>query len=305
MEWVEGARKFGNKLWNAARFVLGHIEPGSVPAAGGYPESPGPESAWILSRLAAVVDRFDELSDEYRFSDAYGLLYNFAWSEVFDWYLELSKAALADDASAVETRQTLGVVLRDLLKLFHPAIPYLTEELWKELVGEGLLAGSSWPDPPETSSPQSMGVFQELVGGIRRFRSSHQLSPRLALEVLIADPESVAEPWWERQLESLVAVTAEFGEAPDEDGFTRVVAGAVQGFLPLEGVVDLDAERARVERALAGAQEDFAMADKKLSNPNFRDRAPADIVAKEEDKRSEAEATVAKLQAQLDELGAS
>ena len=127
-----------------------------------------------------------------------------------------------------------------------------------------------------------MEVFQELVGGIRRFRSSHQLSPRLALEVLIADPESVAEPWWERQLESLVAVTAEFGEAPDADGFTRVVAGAVQGFLPLEGVVDLDAERARLERALAGAQEDFAMADKKLSNPNFRDRAPADIVAKEE-----------------------
>jgi valyl-tRNA synthetase len=115
----------------------------------------------------------------------------------------------------------------------------------------------------------------------------------------------VAEPWWERQLESLVAVTAEFGDPPDSDGFTRVVAGAVQGFLPLEGVVDLDAERARVERALAGAQEDFALADKKLSNPNFRDRAPADIVAKEEAKRSEAEATVGKLQAQLDELGAS
>ena len=83
------------------------------------------------------------------------------------------------------------------------------------------------------------------------------------------------------------------------------MAGAVQGFLPLEGVVDLDAERARLERALAGAQEDFAMADKKLSNPKFRDRAPADIVAKEEAKRSAAEATVAKLQAQLDELGDS
>ncbi len=305
MEWVEGARKFGNKLWNAARFVLGHVDSGSVPADGGYPESPGPESAWILSRLAAVVERFDELSDEYRFSDAYGLLYNFAWSEVFDWYLELSKAALADEASAPQTRQTLGVVLRDLLKLFHPAIPYLTEELWKEVVGDGLLAGARWPDPPPTAAPQSMAVFQELVGGIRRFRSSHQLSPRHALELRIADPESVIESWWERQLKSLVAVTAEFGDAPDSDGFTRVVAGPIQGFLPLEGVVDLDAERARLERALAGAEADFAVADKKLSNPSFRDRAPAEIVTKEEAKQAEAEATIAKLRAQLDELGDS
>ncbi|NNC92795.1 MAG: valine--tRNA ligase, partial [Acidimicrobiia bacterium] len=303
MEWVEGARKFGNKLWNAARFVLGHVDAGSVPGTGGYPEDPGPESAWILSRLAEVVERFDELSDEYRFSDAYGLLYNFAWSEVFDWYLELSKAALADDASAAETRQTLGIVLRDLLKLFHPAIPYLTEELWNELVGEGLLAGSTWPDPPEVASPASMDVFQELVGGVRRFRSSHQLSPRQQLEVLIADPESAAEPWWERQLQSLVAVTARFGAAPDTDGFTRIVAGTVQGFIPLAGVVDLDAERDRLHRALATAEQDFGVADKKLSNPSFRDRAPAEIVAKEEQKRAEAEATLAKLRAQLDELG--
>jgi len=302
MEWVEGARKFGNKLWNAARFVLGHVEVGTVPAEGGYPENPGPEAAWILGRLRAVVDRFDELADEYRFSDAYGLLYNFAWSEVFDWYLELSKAALEEEASAVETRQTLGVVLRDLLKLFHPAIPYLTEELWKEVVVDGLVAGAGWPDPPAEEVPPSMDVFQELVGGIRRFRSSHQLSPRQELHVYVADPQAVAEAWWPRQLASLVSVIPEVGEPASTEGFTRVVAGPVQGFLPLEGVVDLDAERSRLERALAGAEEDFALADRKLSNPKFRDRAPADIVAKEEQKRTEAEATIAKLSSQLGEL---
>ncbi|MGI9648933.1 MAG: class I tRNA ligase family protein, partial [Acidimicrobiia bacterium] len=289
-------------LWNAARFVLGHVEAGRVPADGGYPEDPGPEAAWILGRLRAVVDRFDQLSDEYRFSDAYGLLYNFAWSEAFDWYLELSKAALEDEASAAETRQTLGVVLRDLLKLFHPAIPYLTEELWKEVVADGLLAGAAWPDPPVVAVPPSMEVFQELVGGVRRFRSSHQLSPRQELHVQVADPESVAEDWWPRQLASLVAVVPEVGEPDSTDGFTRIVAGPVQGFVPLEGVVDLDAERARLERSLAGAEEDFALADRKLSNPKFRDRAPADIVAKEEQKRTEAEATIAKLRSQLAEL---
>ncbi|NNF09932.1 MAG: valine--tRNA ligase [Acidimicrobiia bacterium] len=302
MEWVEGARKFGNKLWNATRFVLGHIEPGSVPADGGYPETPGPEAAWILSRLTDVLARFDELADDYRFSDAYGMLYNFAWSEVFDWYLELSKAAL-DNEAAAETRQTLGVVLRDLLKAFHPAIPYLTEELWKEVVGDGLLAGSSWPEPPPVAGPASMGVFQELVSGIRRFRASHQLPGRQQIAVHVAGGEDI-EDWWAPQLDSLVAATVHAGKPPSTEGFTRVVAGPVEAFIPLEGVVDLEAETTRLQRALAGAEEDFALADRKLSNPSFRDKAPADIVAGEEQKRSDAEARMEKLRAQLAELGA-
>ena len=273
-----------------------------MPAHGGYPDDPGPEAAWILSRLADVLRRFDQLADEYRFSDAYGLLYNFAWSEVFDWYLELSKAALDDQETARRTQQTLGVVLRDLLKLFHPAIPYLTEELWNELVGDGLLAGAEWPTPPQAAAPKSMDAFQELVGGIRRFRASHQLSPRQGLQMLVTDPDSIAESWWPRQLESLVAVATESGQ-PTAGRYTRVVAGSLQGFLPLDGVVDLDAERARLERALGAAEEDFELADRKLSNPSFRDRAPAEVVTKDEQKRKEAEATIAKLRAQLDELG--
>ena len=306
MEWVEGARKFGNKLWNAARFVLGHIEPGSVPAAGGYPESPGPESAWILSRLAAVVDRFDELSDEYRFSDAYGLLYNFAWSEVFDWYLELSKAALADDASAVETRQTLGVVLRDLLKLFHPAIPVpdrgaVEGARGRRPAGRIVLAG-----PARTP----LAALDGRLSGARRrdsaipvlasavtppgARGSHRRS-RVGCRAMVGTAAGIPR----RRHRPSSAMP------PTQTASPASWPAPCRASLPLEGVVDLDAERARLQRALATAEEDFAVADKKLSNPNFRDRAPADIVAKEEQKRAEAEATVAKLRAQLDELGDS
>lgn len=303
LEWVEGTRKFGNKIWNATRFVLGHLESHSVPASGGYPAEPGPEAAWILSRLGEVQGRFDQLLDEYRFSDAYGLLYNFAWSEVFDWYIELSKAALADPAGADETRQTLGVVLRDLLKLFHPAIPFLTEELWSELVGEGLLAGAGWPEVPAVAGSPSMSVFQDLVSSVRQFRSSHQLSPRRHLEMALVDPEGVAEPWWDGQLQSLAAVSVTPGNAPEDDGYTRVVAGPVQGFLSLEGVVDIGAERARIQKALAATQADLAQAEKKLANSDFRDKAPPDVVAKEEAKAAEARATVEKLQPQLDALG--
>ena len=139
----------------------------------------------------------------------YSLLYNFAWSEVFDWFIELSKA-LTDGPEADEVKATLGVVLRDIIKLFHPVIPFLTEELWSELVGEGFVAASSWPTIPAVDSSRSMGAFQEVVSGIRQFRSTHQLSPKAPLAAVINDPESVAEPWWDRQLASLANATATF-----------------------------------------------------------------------------------------------
>ena len=115
-----------------------------------------PPSRWILARLHETVAEFDRLLDEYRFSDAYGLLYTFAWSEVFDWYLEMAKTPLRNEEQ-LRPRRTLGVVIRDLLKLFHPVIPYVTEELWSELVGDGLVAAASWPTPPSVRRPHRNG----------------------------------------------------------------------------------------------------------------------------------------------------
>ncbi|MFQ5966898.1 MAG: valine--tRNA ligase [Acidimicrobiia bacterium] len=303
LDSVVAARKFANKLWNATRFVLSHVE--SAPAEGGYPESPGPVDSWILSRLAEVVARFDELSEGYRFSDAYGLLYNFAWSEVFDWYLELSKSQLTDPDLAEATGRTLGVVLRDLLKLFHPAIPFVTEELWGELISDGLLAGSTWPEPPtEYESPRSMGEFQELVTGVRRLRAEHGLSPRHPLNSRIRDPESVAESWWEPQLPALAAVDPVFGDVPDDlSGWTKVLAGSVEAFVPVAGLVDLEAERERLERSVATVRDDLAMAETKLAKNEFRERAPSEIVAKEESKANELRSRLEALERQLAQLG--
>ncbi len=163
VEWIDAARRFGNKLWNAVRFTLRHVETGGVPAHGGYPDDPGPVDAWILSRLDETLAQYDRLLDEYRFSDGIGLLYNFAWAEVFDWYLEMAKTLLQDEETAEQTRQTLGVVIRDLLALFHPVIPYLTEELWSELVGDGLVAASRWPEPSDATGPDGMAELQELI----------------------------------------------------------------------------------------------------------------------------------------------
>jgi valyl-tRNA synthetase len=301
MEWVEGTRKFGNKLWNGTRFVLRSVEAGSVPADGGYPEQPGEIDAWILSRLGIVSRRFDELCDQYRFSDAFGLLYSFTWSEVFDWYVEMSKGSLADEATAPATRQTLGVVIRDVIKLFHPAIPYLTEELWMNVVGDGFVAGANWPEVPSFAGPDEMEDVQALISGVRRFRAEQGISPRQDLVLRVHGGDGL-EAWSARLLSDLGAVTVESISDPPSDGHTRIVAGRYQGFIPLEGVIDTDAERERLMKRRDAAQQDLDRVEKKLGNASFVDRAPAEIVEKERGKQQELSDLVAKIQAQLDLL---
>ncbi len=301
--WTDASRRFGNKLWNALRFAVEHMEIRHVPADGGYPDDPGPEDAWILDRLAAVTAEFDRLFDEYRFSDAYGLLYNFAWAEAFDWYLEMAKTPLRDEERAPATRATLGAVLRDLLKLFHPAIPYLTEELWSELGDGSLLATASWPTPPAVDGPTSMTTLQDLVVRLRRFRSEHQISPKTPIEITLSDPDGVVESWWAQHLTALAGCTIVDDRQEAGGAMSRVIAGSVQAFIPLAGLVDVEAERTRLEKAIGDTEEDLARSNAKLSNEKFRDRAPAEVVAGEEAKVAAANERLAKLGAQLAELG--
>jgi valyl-tRNA synthetase len=301
-EWVDAARRFGNKLWNATRFAISHIGEGNVPADGGYPEDPGPEACWILSRLRSTVDRVDALLDEYRVSEAYDVVYSFAWSEAFDWYLELTKAPLRE-GDAADTIATLGVVIRDILKLLHPVMPYITEELWSHLVGDGFLAVATWPTPPVQTEPDGFDGFRALVHGIRRFRADHGLSPRRPLTVAVFDPEHNVEGWWGRQLEALVSVTSEPIESVPDGGHSRIVAGEIQAFISLEGVVDVGAERARLRKEIGDLEVLLARSQGKLENEAFVARAPAEVVDKERDRVRELEDRSAKLVAQLEELG--
>ncbi|GIU92233.1 MAG: hypothetical protein KatS3mg011_1139 [Acidimicrobiia bacterium] len=299
LERVAAARRFGNKVWNAIRYTLRHVEPRSVPPEGGYPSEPGPVDRWILGRLHQVAGEFDRLCDEYRFSDAFGLLYNFAWAEVFDWYVEMSKTMLRRGDGADTTRATLGVVMRDLLKLLHPAMPYLTEELWSHLVGEGLLAGAGWPEVPAYQGPEVMDDLRDLVAAVRRFRAEQGLPAKTPLRLSLHDPDGRLEAWGEALLEELASVELGRVDRPPTRGHTRVVAGSLQAFIPLEGVIDLEAERRRLEAALAEAEADLQRAEAKLSNPQFLERAPAEVVEKEKTKRAELSELVEKLRGQL------
>ncbi|MCH7668052.1 MAG: valine--tRNA ligase [Acidobacteria bacterium] len=301
--WVEAARKFGNKLWNGVRFVTMQLDGASVPANGGYPVNPTGPDAWILTRLHDVIAEYDTLLDRYRFSDAIGLLYTFVWSEVFDWYLELSKAMLRDPERAETTKQTLGVVIRDVLKVFHPVIPYVTEELWSEITGDGLLIVADWPAPPKVADPVSITVFQDLVSEIRRFRSEHSISPRKPFVANMVDDGAVAADWWSEQFNSLVNTDVSLGAPDTLVGHAHISAGGVDLYVVMEGLVDIEVERPRIEKAIQDAQSQLQRCTEKLDNANFRDLAPADIVAKEQAKLVEFGQLLAKLDHQLEQLG--
>ena len=303
-EWVDATRKFGNKLWNAVKFALIHIEAGTVPVDGGYPDNPGPADRWILSRLGQVGAEVDVLFDDYRLSDAFSSLYAFTWSEAFDWYLEMAKPTLAAGGEAAETtRATLGVVMRDILKYFHPAIPFVTEELYSHLVGDELLITASWPSVPTAEAPSGVDALQELIVGLRRFRAEHGISRRHELAPIVHDPDGLWGDWWNPMLTALAAVNPTVDEPPTAGGFSTVVAGSLRAFIPLEGLIDTDAERERLNKRLSQVTADLNQAEGKLANPNFADRAPAEVVAKEQAKAQEARDQIEALSAQLAEIG--
>ncbi len=301
-EWVDASRRFGNKLWNALRFAVEHVTIGAVPADGGYPQDPAPAEQWILSRLSTVAATYDGLLEEYKFSDAVALIYNFAWSEVFDWYLEMAKAPLRNEARAAATKATLGVVLRDLLKLLHPLIPFVTEELWSELVGEGMLITAAWPQPPAYPIPPGVETLQELIVGLRRFRAEHNLGAK-RLPLLIDDPQHLVADWWPAQLEALARVEPTLEAPATTTGHARIGAGPVQAFIPLAGLIDPEAECPRLRKAIADTEALLAAAHAKLHNSKFMERAPAEVVAKEQNKAADFTATLERLHSQLEQLG--
>ena len=236
---VEAARRFGNKLWNAVRFALRYTAAEGVPPPGGYPEDPSPEERWILSRLHEVAARFDEFFDEYRLNDAYGLLYNFAWAEVCDWSLELAKAPLRRGDPGTVAR-TLGVVLRDLLALLHPIMPFLTEELWSHLVGEGFVAtaavaGAPRPTRHRRASPSSRSWWGRSAASGPSTAWRRVTLSRWWWPTRRGSPPPGGRGSWR----AWPAVTpAWVARPPAGEGRTRLVVGPLEAFVSLAGAAD-------------------------------------------------------------------
>ncbi|MEU6039022.1 valine--tRNA ligase [Actinomadura sp. NPDC047616] len=295
-EWAQGSRNFCNKLWNATRFALmngAHVR-GELPS-----EGLTTVDRWVLSRLNKVIAEVDAHLESFEFAKACETLYHFAWDEVCDWYVELSKVQLDDAATADATRRVLGEVLDSLLRLLHPVIPFVTEELWTSLTGEETLVRAAWPQADaarhDDGAEALVASLQRLVTEVRRFRADQGLKPgqRVAAALEWGGSPLSGHEEGVRMLLRL--------DAPGE-GFSATASLPVEGVtvrLDTAGAIDVAAERKRLEKDLANARKEADQSRRKLGNESFMAKAPEAVVAKTRDRLSQAEADIARLESQL------
>ncbi|HEX2355951.1 MAG TPA: class I tRNA ligase family protein, partial [Micromonosporaceae bacterium] len=302
-EWCQGSRNFCNKLWNATRFALmnGATIEGDLPPAAEL----STVDRWILSRLQHVVAEVDEEFEAYELAKVCDTLYHFAWDDVCDWYVELTKPVIAEGRAAADRmRRVLGHVLDQLLRLLHPVIPFVTEELWTALTGGETVVTAAWPAVDEAylddQAEAELAGLQAVVTEVRRFRSDQGLRPgqRVAarLDGLASAGIAAHEPLI-RSLVRLEPVPADFAATA-----TVAVAGGVTVALDTRGSIDVIAERARLEKDLVAAAKEAAQCLAKLDNPAFVAKAPEQVVAKITARLAAAEADRERVAAALDAL---
>jgi valyl-tRNA synthetase len=258
---------------------------------------------WILSRLQHVIAEVDELFETYEYAKVCDTLYHFAWDDVCDWYLELSKPVLASE-NADNTRRVLGHVLDQLLRLLHPVIPFVTEELWIALTGGETVMKAAWPaaaeDLVDDAAEEELTALQKVVTEVRRFRSDQGLKPSQRVTAALTGLGNVGIDTHEGLIRSLARL-----DAPG-DGFTATatlaVTGAITVDLDTRGAIDVAAERARLEKDRAAAEKEAAQCRAKLGNEAFIGKAPEQVVQKIKDRLATAEADLTRIAAALEAL---
>ena len=279
---VEVNTRFVHKLWQAFRYLHTNLEgydPQATPALSVYDH-------WILARTGQAVSRIREALDGYKFNDAANELYNFSWGELCDWYLELSKQAIYGGGEGRQAAQhTLVTVFSALARVMHPIMPFLSEELWTRLPGSsGSVMVAPFPKtadfPSDDAVLAELAVLQEAITALRRLRSEMGLSPKLAFELLTRGEHAGVLARHAGAMKHLAGVTQQtalVGEPPA--GSATVVSRGVDMFLPLVGLVDLGAERIRLDKEIQRVDKDVSDIERRLNNPGFTDRAPAALVA--------------------------
>jgi valyl-tRNA synthetase len=309
---VVAARNFANKIWNAARLVLGARANRGTPLLPPE-EDRSPAERWLLSRHEACREEVERAMEEYRFADVAQTLHRFLWSEYCDWGLEMAKPRLYE-GEAGEREAVANVlvwVLERTLRLLHPVMPFVTEEVWQRFeVGRSIVV-ADWPEPhPELRDEDAERRFrfaEDLVNTVRSFRSGHGLGPGAPLQVRVradrAQQETLEELDGEiRRLARLDRLEAT-DDAGDAVGHARLVVDGADVLIPLAGVLDTDAECARIRTRLDGIAVTAERSARKLDTPGFVAKAAPEVVEKERGKLAALEEERAVLEAQLAELG--
>ncbi|MGB5452625.1 MAG: valine--tRNA ligase [Sedimenticolaceae bacterium] len=349
---IEGYRNFCNKLWNASRFVLMNVSTNIKGDTHSAPEGSKPEMAsinaedliadltsedyersiadrWILSRLQKTKQAVTAAIENYRFDQAAQAIYEFTWNEYCDWYLELCKPVLnnedATEAAKRGTRRTLLRVLESLLRLSHPIMPFITEEIWQRVAplagripaADGNVATSIMHQPfpvyrkalVNDAAETEMQWVMQFILGIRKIKGEMNIAPGKPVPVLLADSGENDREWAVRhraylnflaRTESITVL--EPGDAGPESATALV--GGMKVLIPLAGLIDKDAELARLEKEIARLRQDIERTGNKLSNPAFVDKAPAAVVQKERDKMANNDSALQNLSAQAQKIRA-
>ncbi|MEW2065551.1 valine--tRNA ligase [Streptomyces sp. NPDC007346] len=296
-DWVQGSAKFSNKIWNATRFALmnGATIEGDLPPV----EEMSVTDRWILSRLNKTVADVDAFYDDFQFAKISESLRHFAWDEVFDWYVELSKTTFfAGGRPAEVSGRVLGEVLDVMLRLLHPIVPFVTEALWTALTGRESIVIAQWPGDSgfrDDAAEKEIELVQQVVTEVRRFRNDQGLQPgqKVPAELTLSGTALAPHEAAIRQLLRL---------QPAGDGFQATaslpVAGATVA-LDLSGTIDVPAERKRLTKDLESARKEKAQAEGKLGNEAFLAKAPDNVVDKIRGRLTKAEADIERISAQL------
>ncbi|ABC98729.1 valyl-tRNA synthase [Synechococcus sp. 65AY6Li] len=316
---VEAARNFANKIWNASRFVLLNLE-GQTPAQLGSPAPEALELAdrWILSRLHSTATQVIEELEAYGLGEGARLLYSLIWDDFCDWYIELVKPRLRreDPTSKRTAQQVLASVLETILRLLHPWMPHITEEVWQLLTQANQATSISvqpYPTPdPSWVNPQlerEFGLVIQTISSLRNLRAEAGLKPHqtIAAFLVTADPDEqrilTTAQAYIRELAKVESLEITGSLARDPKQVAAAVVGTVQVLVPLAGLVDVEALRAKVQKDLAKLEKEAQGIRARLENPNFLNRANPEVVQASREQLAELEAQMQLLQARMEKLG--
>ncbi len=271
-DWIGGSRNFATKLWNATRFAMmnGATVAGDLPAT----DSLNAIDKWILSRLSETISETTDLLEKYEYARACELMYHFAWDDLCDWYLELSKETFAS-GNAEGTKRVLGFVLDQLFRLMHPVMPFITEQMWTTLTGGESLVVAQWPVANaahvDKKAEALISQLQEIITEVRRFRNDQGIKTSLKIPGRIVATGDIAK------YASAVAFVVRM-ELGDITPSAKCEAAGVTIEFDLTGSIDVVAERARLEKDLATASKDKQTAEVKLNNEGFMAKAPENVL---------------------------
>jgi len=307
---IAGYRNFGTKLWNAHRFAeMNGVFTGHVHA---MPQPAATLNKWIIGETARVREEVDMALENYRFNDAANTLYAFVWGKVCDWYVELSKPLLQDDApEAAETRQTMGWVLDQCLVLLHPIMPYITEELWQTTAQrDKMLVHADWPtyttaDLLDAEADRELNWVIGLIESIRSARAQMHVPAGLKVPMIVTDMDDAATAAWGRN-ETMIKRLARVESLETVEGFPKgtvsIAAPGASFGLPLAGLIDIDEEKARLQKSLDKLMKEIGGLKGRLNNPKFAQSAPEEVVAEAQANLDARQEEAGQMQAALDRL---